>query len=43
LIDWYSNHQATVETAAFGSEFTAAKIAGDKIIDMRTTLILESL
>jgi hypothetical protein len=38
LIDWYSKRQATVETATFGSEFTAARIAVDQIIDMRTTL-----
>jgi hypothetical protein len=25
LIDWYSKRQATVETATFGSEFTAAR------------------
>jgi hypothetical protein len=38
LIDWYSKRQATVETATFGSEFTAARIAGDQIIDLHTTL-----
>jgi hypothetical protein len=38
LIDWYSKRQATVETATFGSEFTAARIASDQIIDLRTTL-----
>jgi hypothetical protein len=38
LIDWYSKLQATVETASFGSEFTAARIAADQIIDLRTTL-----
>ena len=38
LIDWYSKRQATVETATFGSEFTAARIAVDQIIDLRTTL-----
>ena len=37
-IDWYSKRQATVETATFGSEFTAARIAVDQIIDLRTTL-----
>jgi hypothetical protein len=26
LIDWYSKRQATVETAKFGSEFTAARM-----------------
>jgi hypothetical protein len=38
LIDWYSRRQATDETATFGSEFTAARIAVDQIIDLRTTL-----
>ena len=38
LIDWYSKRQATVETATFGSEFTAARIAVDQIIDLRITL-----
>jgi hypothetical protein len=38
LIDWYTKRQATVETATFGSEFTAARIVVDKILDMRTTL-----
>jgi hypothetical protein len=38
LVDWYSKRQATVETATFGSEFTAARIASDQIIDLRTTL-----
>jgi hypothetical protein len=38
LIHWYSKRQATVETATFGSEFTAARIAVDQIIDLQTTL-----
>jgi hypothetical protein len=38
LIDWFSKQQATVETATFGSEFTAARIAVDQVIDLRTTL-----
>jgi hypothetical protein len=38
LIDWYSRRQATVETATFGSKFTAARIAVDQIIELRTTL-----
>jgi hypothetical protein len=38
LVDWYSKWQATVETATFGSKFTAARIAVDKIIDLRITL-----
>jgi hypothetical protein len=38
LFDWYSKRQATVETATFGSEFTAARIDVDQITDLRTTL-----
>ena len=38
LVDWYSKRQATVETATFGSEFTAARISTDQIIDLRITL-----
>jgi hypothetical protein len=38
LVDWYSKRQATLETATFGSEFTAARIAADQIIAFRTTL-----
>lgn len=37
-IDWYSKRQSTCETATYGSEIVAARIAGDKIIDMRTRL-----
>jgi hypothetical protein len=39
LIDWYSKWHATVETATFVSEFTAARIAVDQIIDLRKTLL----
>ena len=38
LVDWYSKRQACVQTATFGSEFVAARIAVDQIIDLRTTL-----
>ena len=38
LGDWYSKRQAVVETATFGSEFTAARIATDQIMDLRMTL-----
>jgi hypothetical protein len=38
LIDWYSDRQATVETATLGSEFTAARIAVNQIIDSRKKL-----
>ena len=37
-VDWYSKRQDTVETATYGSEFIAARIATDQIIDLRTTL-----
>jgi hypothetical protein len=37
-IDWYSKKQSTVETATFGSEFVAARMAIDQIYDIRTTL-----
>ena len=37
-IDWYSKKQSTVETATYGSEFVAARIATDQIIDLRNTL-----
>ena len=35
----YTKRQATVETATFGSEFVAARIATDQIIDLRYTLM----
>ena len=37
-VDWFCKRQATVEVATFGSEFVAARIAVDQIIDLRTTL-----
>ena len=36
--DWYSKKQSTVETATYGSEFVAARIATDHIIEHRTML-----
>ena len=36
--DWYSNRQASVENASYGSEFLAAKTAAEQIIDLRQTL-----
>jgi hypothetical protein len=36
--EWYSKRQATVETATYGSEFVAARIAVEQILDIRTTL-----
>ena len=37
-IDWYSKRQATVESATYGSEFVAARVCVDQIIDLRYTL-----
>ena len=36
---WSTKRQATVETATYGSEFVAARIATDQIIDLRYTLM----
>ena len=36
---WYTKRQATVETATFGYEFVAARIATYQIIDLRYTLM----
>ena len=37
-VDWYSRKRETVETATYGSEFTAARTATEKIMDIRFTL-----
>ena len=37
-IDWFSKKQNTVETATYGSEFVAARIGTEKIIEMRYML-----
>jgi hypothetical protein len=37
-IEWYSKKQATVETATYGSEFVAARVCTEQIIDLRNTL-----
>lgn len=37
-IEWYSRKQATVETATYGAEFVAARIATEQVIDLRNTL-----
>ena len=37
-IDWFSKRQDTVETATYGSEFVAARIATEQVMDIRTTL-----
>jgi hypothetical protein len=34
-LDWYSKKQVTVETATYGSEFVAARICVEQIIDLR--------
>ena len=39
LSHWHTKRQATVETATFGSEFVAARIVTDQIIDLRYTLM----
>jgi hypothetical protein len=36
--DWYSKQQACVQTATFGSEFVAARISVDQIVDLCCTL-----
>jgi hypothetical protein len=37
-IEWYFKKQATVETATYGSEFVAARVCVEHIIDLRNTL-----
>jgi hypothetical protein len=37
-LDWYSKKQATLETATYGSEYVAARICVEQIIDLRNTL-----
>jgi hypothetical protein len=37
-VDWYSKKQATVETATYGSEFSAARTAIQQIAGLRLTL-----
>jgi hypothetical protein len=37
-IDWFSKRQDTVETATYGSEFVAARLATEQVMDIRTTL-----
>ena len=37
-IEWYSKRQGCVETATYGSEFTAARTATEQIMDLRYTL-----
>ena len=37
-IDWHSKKQGCVETATYGSEFVAARIGVDKIVEMKYIL-----
>lgn len=37
-IDWYSKKQATIETAAYGSEFVVACTCVEQVIDLQTAL-----
>ena len=37
-VDWTSKRQATVETATYGSEIIAARVAVDQIIEWRYNL-----
>ena len=37
-IEWYSKKQATIETATYGSEFVAARICIEQMIDLQNTL-----
>ena len=37
-VDWYSKKQATIDTTTYGSEFVAAKMATEQIMDIRQTL-----
>ena len=37
-IDWFSKKQNCVETATYGTEFVAARLATDKIVEMRYML-----
>jgi hypothetical protein len=38
LIELFSKRQASVQSSTFGSEFVAARIAVDQIVDLRNTL-----
>jgi hypothetical protein len=37
-VEWFSKRQNTVETATYGLEFVAARLATEQIMDMRITL-----
>lgn len=37
-IDWYSKKQSTVETATYGSEFVAARVCTEQVMDIRFTM-----
>ena len=36
---WFSKKQDTVETSTYGSEYVAARVCIEQLIDLRTTLI----
>jgi hypothetical protein len=38
IIEWFSKKQANVETATYGSEFVAARICVEQIIDLGNTV-----
>ena len=38
LIDWFNKKQNCAETATYGSEFVAARVGADKIVEMRYML-----
>ena len=38
LIDWYSKRQSTVATATYGSEFVAAKMTVEQLVELRYSL-----
>ena len=42
-IDWFSKKQISVESATYGSEFVAARIGTDKIVEMRNMLRMLSV
>ena len=39
VVDWFSKLQGTVETATYSSEFVAARIATEQVMDMRNVLM----
>ena len=37
-VDWFTKKQSTIETATYGSEFSAAHTCVEQVIDLQTTL-----